>query len=172
MVSTWHHEPKSILIGYPFKALSSLPRVILLNHNLESVFPFKTLSSWPRVVFLIYDLESFLTFKALSSWPRVILLIYDLESFLAFRALGSWPRVVYPISDPKAFILSVTRSHSSHPWLWVILFTFFPSLYYSSHTFLFLLSFPPHRDVSSLSLQPRLPILLSSCAKTKSPVLL
>ena len=139
---TRHHELESILIGYPFRALSSRPRVILLIYDLESLFLFRVVSSRPKFVFLISDPESFFPFRALSSWPGVIHFIYDPKSFLAFIALSSQPRVVYPIYDLELFILFpiqsclsyfwprvvhlvYAQSHSSHPWIWVILFTSF-----------------------------------------------
>ena len=56
----------------------------------------------------------------------------------------------------------MTFSHSFHP---------FPSLWHSSHIFISLLSLPPHKVVPSLLLQPRVSILLLSCARTKSLVL-
>ena len=82
VASTPHYEPESILIGYPFKAIISWPRVVLFIYDPESFFPFRALGSGPGVVLLIYDLESFFPFKALSSRPRVIFLIYDPESYL------------------------------------------------------------------------------------------
>ena len=84
VASTWHHEPESILIGYPFTALSSRPNVVLL----------------------IYDPKSFFPFRALSSWPRVILLICDPESFLFHLE----PRA----HDPESFFLFMNYSHSFH----------------------------------------------------------
>ena len=58
VASTQHHEPESILIGNPFRALSSRPKVV----------PF------------IYDPESFLAFRALSSRSRVVLLSFMTQS--------------------------------------------------------------------------------------------
>ena len=156
---TRHHELESILIGYPFRALSSRPRVILLIYDLESLFLFRVVSSWPKVIFLIYDPKSFFPFRALSSWPGVIHFIYDPKSFLAFIALSSQPRVVYPIYDLESFILFPTQSRLSYFWPRVVHlvhdresfissmnlshpFHLFPSLCYSSHTFLSLLPFP------------------------------
>ena len=120
VASNWHHEPESILIGYPFRTLSSQPRVDFHLWSRVISFPFRAQSSRLRVIFLIYDLESFFPFKALSSWPGVIHFIYDPESFLALIALSSWPRVVYPIFDLESFILFLTQSHSSYPWPRVI----------------------------------------------------
>ena len=158
MASTRHLRSENILIGYPFRALSS----------------------WPRVVSLIYDPESFFPFRALSPWPGVIHFIYDLESFLAFIALSSWPRVVHPISDPKSFVLFLTQSRSPSPWPRVIhIIHDFESSFSSFSIFVLLITYlslftviPPHRVVLSLSLQPHVPTLLSPCAKTKSLVLL
>ena len=126
VASTRHHEPKSILISYPFRALSSWPKVVFLIYDPESFLTFKSLSSRPRVVLLIYDPESFLAFKALNSWPRVVLLIYDPKSFLAFRALNSRPRVVLLIYGLESFLAfkalsSRPRVISSHLWPKVIL---------------------------------------------------
>ena len=132
VASTRHHESESILINYPFRALSSWPKVIS--------FPFRAQSSRPRVIFLIYD-------------P---------ESFLAFIALSSWPRVVYPISDLESFVLFLTQSHSSCPSHRVIhLIHDFESSFSSLSIFVLLVTYlslfttiPPRRVVPSLSLQP------------------
>ena len=100
-------------------------------------FPFRALSSWPGVIHSIYDLESFLAFIALSSWPTVVYPIYDPESFILYptqsRLSYFLPRVVHLVHELELFISSMTLSHSLH---------FFPSLCYSSHTFLSLLPFP------------------------------
>ena len=137
VASTRHHEPESILIGYPFRALSLWPRVVSLIYDLESFFPFRALSPWPEVIHFIYDLESFLAFIALSSWPRVVYPIYDPESFILFpnqsRLSYFWPRVVHLVHDLELFTSPMTLSHHFH---------LIPSLCYSSHTFLSSLSFP------------------------------
>ena len=129
VASTRHHESESILINYPFRALSSWPKVIS--------FPFRAQSSRPRVIFLIYDPESFLAFIALSSWPRVIYPIFNPESFIQFptqsRLSYFWPKVIHLVHHIELFTSFMTLSHPFH---------LFPSLCYSSHTFLSLLPFP------------------------------
>ena len=72
VVLTQHYESKSILIGYPFRALSSGPWVVLLIYDPESSIAFRALSSWLRVVLLVPNLESSIAFKALRFRPRVI----------------------------------------------------------------------------------------------------
>ena len=144
MASTRHHESESILIGYPFRALSLWPRVVSLIYDPESFFPFRALSSWPRVIHFIYDPESFLAFIALSSWPKVIYPIYDPKSFIQFPTQSClsyfWPKVVHLVHDLELFISSMTLSHHLH-------LIFFSSLCYSSHTFLPLLPLP-HVELS------------------------
>ena len=167
MASTRHLRSENILIGYPFRALSS----------------------WPRVVSLIYDPESFFPFRALSPWPGVIHFIYDLESFLAFIALSSWPRVIYPIFDPESFIQFPTQSRLSYfftqrrpscPWPRVIrLIHDFESSFSSFSIFVLPVTYlsvfiiiSPHELFHSCRYRPMFRPLLSSCAKTKYLVLL
>ena len=114
---TRHHEPESILIGYPFRAQSSRPRVVFHLWPRVISFPFKAQSSRPRVISSPFRAQSFRPRVVFHLWPRVI--------SSPSRALSSRPRVVYPILNSKSFILSLTYIHSSHPWL-VILFTSFP----------------------------------------------
>ena len=83
--------------------------------------------------------------------------------FFSFRAKSSRPRVVFLIYNPKSFLFHLEpRAHD--------LKSFFSSMTQSN---LF-----PHRALSSryrvvpfLWLRPRVPSLLSSCARTKSLVL-
>ena len=130
VASTWNHEPESILIVYPFRVLSSRPKVVFLIHNLESFFPFRALSSRPIVVFYcLWPRVIFFPFRALTSRPRVILSIQNLElttqsrsshlwpkSFLAFRTLSSRPKVVLLICDPSHLFMAQSHSWHSEPW--------------------------------------------------------
>ena len=95
VASTPHYEPESILIGYPFKALSSRPRFVLLIYDPESFFPFRALSSRLRVIFLIYDPESFLFHLEPGA--------HDLESFLFH--LEPWDH------DLESFFSFMTQSN-------------------------------------------------------------
>ena len=66
-------------------------------------FPFRALSSWPRLVFLFYDPKPSFPFRALSSRPEVIILVYDLESFIFH--LEPWAH------DLDSFLSFMTQSH-------------------------------------------------------------
>ena len=108
-----HTGPSYIVISFPFRALSSWPKVIFfLIYDLESfLFHLEAWAHDPKSFFLFmtyshffhlepgaHDPKSFLSFRAQSCFshlcPRVI-------SFL-FRALSSWPKVIFLIYDPES----------------------------------------------------------------------
>ena len=164
VASTRHHESESILIDYPFRALNSRPRVDFHLWPRVVSFPFRARSSWPR--------------SFTPSWPRVILSIYSpelmnqsrssyLESFILFptqsRSSYFQPKVVHLVHDLELFISSMTLSHHFHLFFILVLLITYLSLF---------TIIPLRRVVPFLSSQTHVPILLSSCARTKSLVIL
>ena len=169
VVSTRHHEQESILIGYPFRAQSSRPRVLFFIYDPESfIFHLE-----PRALdlesFSIYNPESFLFHLepkfVFHLWPQVISFpfmtlsnffsIYDPESFLFYLEPKALDPNSFSIYNPESFLFHLEPKVVFHLWPRVISFPFMtPSHFFSIYdpkSFLFHLE-PRALDLESFSI--------------------
>ena len=83
-----------------FKALSSWPRFINVNHFLELFIISRGLSSWPKVAHVIHSPEVIITSIALSWWPEVVLVNHSPKLFIASKALSWRLRRAHVLFEP------------------------------------------------------------------------